>query len=127
MTSNPPIAEIYLGPQTGFLHSVALLGLTTERPGEVQKYLAEHTDLASALEEVCTAVRATFGVEAELALELYKDPEVQDRYLTLFVRQQQYPSDFMDRIEAVAEPFRAHLDSLSGHLLITTDFRRPRG
>lgn len=127
MISNSPIAEVNAGTQAELLHSLALLRVTAERPDEVEDYLADHTDLASALGEVCAAVRAAFGVVAELALDLYNDPEFHDRYLTLYVRQHQYSPDVMDRIEAIAEPFRAHLDSLSGHLLITTDFCRPRG
>jgi hypothetical protein len=127
MISNPSIAEVNAGAQADPLHSLALLRVTTKRPEELEEYLADHADLAAAIDDVCSAVRAAFGAEAELALELYNDPEVDDRYVTLYVRQHQYLPDFMDWIESVADPFRAHLDSLSGHLLITTDFRRPRG
>ena len=94
---------------------------------EVDQYVARHRDLGSALEDICAKIREAFGPKAELALELYKDREVKDKYLTLYVRQAEYAADIMDRIEAVSSQFIARLDRLSGHLLITTDFRRPRG
>jgi hypothetical protein len=122
----PGDVEISQEP-TETLRALATLKINTKRTNEVEEYLTKHADLGSALEEICAAVRAEFGPEAELSLEIYSDPEVQDRYLALCVRQQKYTSDIMDRIEAVAEPFMATLDNLSGQLLITTDFHRPRG
>jgi hypothetical protein len=63
----------------------------------------------------------------ELALEVYKAPEIDDRYLTLYIRQEKYQSGIIDRIEAVTSQFMAQLEAASGYLLITTDFRRARG
>ena len=127
MIRNPSVEDETLSQPGEVLRGLAPLKVITERPGEVEEYLANHADLGSALEEICTAVRAEFGAGTELSLVLYQDPEVQDRYLPLCVRQHQYTPNIMDRIEAVANPFMAMLDSLSGHLLITTDFHRPRG
>jgi hypothetical protein len=92
---------------------------------EVERYVALHSDLGSLLEPICAKARQEFGPEAELALAVYKDPEVPDEYLTLYVRQASYAADVMDRIEAVASEFMTRLEDCSGHLLITTDFRRP--
>jgi hypothetical protein len=94
---------------------------------QVQAYLAQHSDLASLLDDMCKRIRCTFGPTVELCLEIYKDPEIDDRYLTLYVRQNSYPSDFVDRIDAMCAEFHAALDAVSGYFLVTTDFRRPRG
>ena len=99
----------------------------TAHPDEVEAYVADHPELVTLLEGISAELRVAFGPEAELALELYKDLEVQDQYLTLYVRQTKYAADLMDRIEAAVRPFMAQLESSTGHLLITTDFRRPRG
>jgi hypothetical protein len=94
---------------------------------EIAGYLTHHSDLEMLLEGICSKVREVFGPDAELALELYKDPEIDDRYLTLYVRQEKYQPGIIDRIEAVASQFMTQLETASGYLLITTDFRRPRG
>lgn len=97
------------------------------RCAEVGQYIAHNGELGPALAEICAEVRRAFGPKAELALELYRDPEVDDQYLTLYVRQVEYATDIMDRIEAVLNQFMRRLEKCSGHLLITTDFRRPGG
>jgi hypothetical protein len=94
---------------------------------EVEDYVAQYPALGSLLDGVCATVREAFGHRVELSLELYKDPEEQDQYLTLYVRQGKYESGILSRIEAVASQFTAQLETVSGHLLVTTDFRRPRG
>ena len=83
--------------------------------------------LVKLLPAVCCKARHLFGSDNELSLELYKDPEFEDRYLTLYMRQEEYLPDTMDRIEAVRRQFDEALENVSGQLLITTDFRRPRG
>lgn len=94
---------------------------------EVAEYLLHHADLAPMLPAICEAARKEFGPEAELELEVYKDPEIDDRYLSLCVRLGRYEPNFMDRIEAVSEQFNAELEQVSDYFLIVTDFRKPRG
>ena len=127
MIRNPHVDEVSVSTPAEVLRGLTSLGVITERPAEVEDYLSDHPELGAVLHEICAAVRAEFGVAAELSLNMYSDPEVQDFYLSLCVRQHKYTSDIMDRIEAVANPFMATLDHLPGHLLITTDFHRPRG
>ena len=81
MIRNHPLeVETFTLPAETLRH-LAPLKVITERTAEVQEYLASHTDLGLALEEICAAVRAEFGAGTELALEVYKDPEVPDRFL----------------------------------------------
>lgn len=54
----------------------------------------------------------------ELSPERYRDRELGDEYLTLYARRDEYPDDFMSRIEGI--------DTGDGRLLVTTDFRPPR-
>jgi hypothetical protein len=60
-------------------------------------------------------------------VELYKDPECDDRFLALFVRKSEYDQPFLDQIKEVGSLFDDQLSRIPGYLLITTDFRRPRG
>lgn len=93
----------------------------------VRGYLRRHGDLADRLPEVCEALRKEFGSEAELAVELYRDPEISDHYLTIYVRLDSYDGETMARIDRASARFERRLARSSGYLLMTTDFRPPRG
>lgn len=94
---------------------------------EVRSYLKQCRDLATLLPKICEKARKEFGSEAELSLEMYRDPEIKDEYLTLYVRQPRYDGNVLDRIERVSQTFDEKLGRAEGYLLLTTDFRSPRG
>lgn len=96
-------------------------------PAEVLAYLNQNHELEALLPAICEATRKEFGPGVELSIEVYKDPEIDDRYLTPYVRQQPYDHDIMRRIEAVNQQFNPALETIPGYFLITTDFRRPKG
>ncbi len=112
--------------RTRVLDQIARQVLILE-PDAVQNYLRGHRNLGRVLPTVCGAVRKHFGADAELALEVYRDPEIDDEYLALIVRRADSGPDFMGEIEAVGQLLHRKLRRTSGHLLITTDFRAPRG
>lgn len=60
--------------------------VTVPNQQAVECYLADHSALQSLLPLICERVRAEFGGDVELSLELYRDPEIDDQYVTLFVR-----------------------------------------
>jgi hypothetical protein len=100
--------------------------LVSDRQG-VNKYISAHPLLGPRVKVLCELARRAFGRNAELALNVYRDPEIDDQYLTLYVRLAEYNPDVLDRIESISQglgdaPKRAH-----GHILVTTDFRRPGG
>jgi hypothetical protein len=78
------------------------------------------------LPDVCQRVRGEFGSQTELALDEYRDPEIDDRYLTLCLRLPNYELDTMDRIERVNQSFENRIKPNTGYLLVTTDFRRAK-
>ena len=96
------------------------------KPEEVQRYFSEYPGFQETVRPLCEAVRREFGPEAELSLELYGDPEIDDHHLTLYVRENNYPAGFMARVDRAIEPFQEELCRQSGWLLVTTDFRAPR-
>ena len=93
------------------------------RSAAVQSYLDPHPALSHLADLISNAARVEFGPEASLTLQVYRDPEIDDEQLVLFVRLAQYNADTMNRIRAIAEPFDAELCAASGSLLATTDFR----
>jgi hypothetical protein len=133
-TVNPHLAESETRPRTDadpawehFLSALAPSATVTPNHAAVKGYLAEFPDLAAVIPPIAEAVRQEFGADAELALELYTDPEIADRYLTLYVRQASYGEGTIGRIDRACSPFEEELARKSGQLLVTTDFRPPRG
>jgi hypothetical protein len=93
---------------------------------EVAEYLTKHPDLDPVVPVVCDKVRKAMGPAVALSLELYNDPELDDRFLVLYVRQENYPKDFLTRVEAAREPTFDLLENATGHLHVTTDFKPTR-
>ncbi len=108
-----------LKPVSGFDVSVRNLA-------DINGYLLENPALRSLSARICEQARVEFGRDAELTLELYRDPEIDDRYLTLLVRQPQYEANIVERLDQLAAQFADELDRCTGDLLVTTDFRPAR-
>ena len=113
--------------RNGFFQQIAPCDIIIPHSKDVTTYLKKHMGLKSILPAVVRKVRDVFGPETQLSLTLYRDPEIDDAYLTLSLRRQKYDADFMDTIEKVSEHFHPKLERISGHLLLTTDFGLPGG
>ena len=105
------------------LAALTAQGIALANEKEIAAYLAAHPDLADVVPSVGARVREEFGKNAQLTLRLYRDPEIDDRYLSLNVRLLGYDDRTMERIDRVSEPFDEQLCDVSGYLLVTTDFR----
>jgi hypothetical protein len=101
-------------------------GVVLPEPGKVRSYLARHRALARLIPAICTEARKEFGEAAELSLELYRDPEIYDRHLILYVRLPAYDESILQRLDRVTQPFDEGLSTAPGHFLVTTDLRPPR-
>jgi hypothetical protein len=91
----------------------------------VRDYLERHPDLARLLPSVCERARQEFEPPDELTIQLYRDPELKDEYLTLYIRQPHYLADILARIERLSDAFGEQLERTSGYLLLTTGFVSP--
>jgi len=96
------------------------------QPAEVRDYLLRYPDMTNLLPSVCKMAWEQFGMDTQLSLEVYHDPEIEDEYLTLYIRQQHYEEHILDIIEDICTQYEAELTGRSGWLLVTTDFRSPR-
>jgi len=105
------------------LHS---MGVRVPQSGEVKAYLLAHADLLGALREIAGRTMARCAPRDEVSLELYRDPEAHDEYLTMYLRQRQYAADAWQLIEELGEATGALLAGSSGWVLVTTDFQPPR-
>jgi hypothetical protein len=108
------------------LQALLQQGVTIPRPLEVQGYLDRYPELCDILPVASKNVRERFDENVQLSLELYRDPEIEDEYLTLYVRQEHYDSDILNELNGIAASFDGQLRLTPGWFLITTDFQPPR-
>ncbi len=108
------------------LFGLASTRVTIPRPAEVREYLVQYPDMIALVLQVAVSASRRFGPATELSLELYRDPEIDDEYLTLYVRQASYDEDILDQIEELSVQYERGLHGKSGWLLVTTDFCPPR-
>lgn len=91
---------------------------------QIIEYLLQFPDLLDVIPLAVRAARKHLP-EAQLILSLYRDPEAEDRYLTLCVRLKSYDESVIERIEAVEAEFLDRLADKESWLQLTTDFREP--
>jgi hypothetical protein len=123
--------QAFAMPSGGFraeniLAELADFRVVAPRPAEVAAYLTRHPQLAALAPSIVDAMRQTFGADAEFSLEVYRDPEIVDEYLILYIREDKYDEKTFARIEAACSRFDEALRNVSGDFLVTSDFRRPR-
>jgi len=97
---------------------------------EVRKYLRQYPDIIDLVGFASDETRDRFAPSIQLSLELYRDPEFEDEYLTLYVRQEKYADDIMDIIDEIRDSIISFCDHelilKSGDFFVTTDFNFPR-
>lgn len=89
---------------------------------EIWEQLVRISQMAKPLSEACKLSRDEFP-ESELSLEMFFDPEGDDQYPILFIRQKTYENDIMSKIDNLMEKFDWFLEKNIGWFLITTDFK----
>ena len=101
--------------------------LVVADPDEIADYFRRHPELEELVARVAATLHARFGDGTELVLTYYRDPEIDDRQLTLLVRRPQYQPGFIAEIDAVMEAFEEERDRFDGLLVVSSDYRRKRG
>ncbi|MEK7396089.1 MAG: hypothetical protein AAB116_04035 [Candidatus Poribacteria bacterium] len=138
--ANPPIVEVeevFLGETLSenvditnsiekMLEHLILNNVIIPNPGEISNYLHQYPDIIDLVKFACDETRERFMQPTQLSLELYRDPEIDDNYLTLYVRQEKYDDNVMDIIEEIWPTYSDELASKAGDFLVTTDFNYPR-
>ncbi len=112
------VAEIEL-----LLSQLQELGIGLGAQEEIREYLLKFPDLIKVIPLAVNAALVHLP-EAQLFLEVYKDPEIEDQYLMLYVRMQNYDESFIERIEAAESEYIDLLTGREGWLQMGTDFRQ---
>jgi len=96
-------------------------GVRLRDAGRIQDYIVEFPDLIKVIPQAVRAAKKHLP-EAQLVLEVYRDPEIEDRYLVIYARFPSYDEGVMERIEAAEAEFLDLLADAKGWLQLTTDF-----
>jgi hypothetical protein len=108
------------------LNQLKLIGIIIPDPSEVREYLIYHPEMVNLLIYVSEESRQEFGIYTQLSLEVYEDPEITDKYLTLYVRRHKYDKNVIEQIKKIRYDYKDMLVDISGWFLLTTDFRAQR-
>lgn len=108
------------------LKYLALMKILIPKPDEIKYYLSQYPDIIDLIQCVCYETRNRFKLPTQISLELYSDPEINDQYLTIYIRQKEYEKDIMDKIEEIWTLYCNKLTEKSGYFLLTTDFQFPK-
>lgn len=99
-------------------------GVRLHDMGRIQDYIIEFPDLIKVIPQVVRAAKK-YLPEARLILDLYRDPEIEDRHLVIYARLPSYDEKVIERIEAAEAEFLNLLADSKGWIQLTTDFRKP--
>jgi len=92
-------------------------------PDGVNAYVRAHPELADLVRDMAATLVEEFrNGRSEIELDLYQDPEIDDRYLVLYVRLPEYDGSLMPRIKAVTTRFDDRRAKMDGRILITSDY-----
>jgi len=100
-------------------------GLRFPEKDELLDYLDEYKELFTPLVFAAVASVEEFGTSSQISVELYRDPEIYDRYIVVYVRQYSYDDDIMDRIDMICNEYEKYISDTDGWMMITTDFKPP--
>jgi hypothetical protein len=91
---------------------------------KIRDYLLQFPDVMDVIRKAINAAQKHFS-EAQLIMDLYEDPEIEDYYLVLYVRLKNYDDSFVDRLKEAQAEFISDLVNKEGWVQLTTDFRTP--
>lgn len=104
---------------------LAKLHITIAHPAEVIDYILQNPSIGPVVMYACLLTEEGFRHDATITLDLYQDPESDDHYLTIYVRQKEYDKNILKRIDKICDEYEPALKGQSGWLLLTTDYKHP--
>lgn len=102
-----------------------LVDIEIAHPAEVLDYILQNPGIDLVTMYACLLTKDEFRHDAAITLDLYQDPESDDHYLTIYVRQKEYDPNIIARMDRICDEYEPALRGQSGWLLLTTDYKSP--
>jgi len=126
-STSSKVQEKFSYPTETSLKSFNFLNrLTIKNVDEIINFLSENNDIIVPVLHGCMLAVNNFDSDTQLSLELYSDPEYGDESLRLYVRQENYENEIMDKIDQIYNSYHKDLIGLSAEFFVTTDFQLPQ-
>ena len=106
-----------------WLQQLRATGIGLPRPAEVRDYVKQFPDIVPVVRQACALAVAEFAGKAGLSLELHVDPEIDDRYLALYIGGVSADEWVWQAIERIEEKYADGLVPASGWLVVLFDCR----
>jgi len=87
----------------------------------IKNYLSLFSDLIDLIPIAVSVAKKHFP-EAHIVVDVYKDPEIEDSYIVLYIRLSQYDESFIERLAEAESEILPLLVNKSGWIQLTTDF-----
>lgn len=106
----------------GCVKKIQGMGIHLKNIEGVHEYLLRFPGMIGATMRIAEVV-LTHLPDAQLALEVYQDPEIEDSHLVLYARFKEYDQTTMARIREARRECRRYLIARKGWFQLTTDFQ----
>jgi hypothetical protein len=90
-------------------------------PDGVRDYLLRFSELLVVIPKAVDAARRYFP-DADLTMDVYRDPEIDDRYLVLLIRPERYDDSVIELLERAESEFLDELVGRRGWIQLTLEF-----
>jgi hypothetical protein len=97
------------------------LGVAVPVEKEVGRYLSKHKDMVNVIRDITTSAQKKFK-GSTLALKLFKEPEINDEYLALYVSPKEYGEQTQNLLDEILDNFSEQISNKSGWISILTSF-----
>jgi len=98
-----------------------MASMQVRNPDSVAGYLSQFNELLDVIPRAVNAARKYFP-EADLVMDVYQDPEIDDRYLVLRIRLECYDDSVIERLEKAESEFLGELAGKRGWIQLTVEF-----
>jgi len=91
---------------------------------EIKEYLKKHIELIDKLPIAIEIAKKHFP-DSQIALEYYQDPEIDDKYIAIYVRLKDYDETFIDRLLTASNEIIETLGvDYAEHISLDTDYEQ---
>jgi hypothetical protein len=90
----------------------------------IRDYLIEFPDIIDIIPKAVNSAKKYFP-NAQIVLDFYIDPEIDDKHPIIYVRAKDYNDKFMELLDKARKDFMEDLINKRGWILLTTDFGKP--